>query len=42
MAWEDGLGGKGKKATKTQAARAFGNKSTPGATFFKKKSEILV
>ena len=23
-AWEDGLGGKGKKATKTHAARAFG------------------
>ena len=23
-AWEDGLGGKGKEATKTQAARAFG------------------
>ena len=26
-AWEDGSGGKGKKATKTHAARAFGKKA---------------
>ena len=25
-AWEDGMGGRGKKETRTQAARAFGKK----------------